>query len=321
MRRSTRSASGSGRSDCHGYGGARAARDRTVAGAHRCAAYTARVRAVRRLLDVVRRELDALDARLEIGGAEPRDPTLVWCDLDADVRLVARFAEPPDHREDAVHRLRTIAEAFAQTVQESIDTVTREVAVKRPAARRALADALSVLADHARAVVALVIDVHAPVIWGSSDYGLQLADVDEALQLAEDHARARAAGLDPGTPAAAVLEQPDDRALARSVARLRARWSDNPAAARRDLVTARAIAWCRKSDRADVLHIAPDHGVLVRGFAGIYRLVLAFDGPFSELIAEPITRRALPVIERLVSELPPHDPTPEAARVVPLRRE
>lgn len=271
------------------------------------------------MLDVVRRELQAADARIEVGG-EPTDaPDLIWVQLATGVRLVARFSPPPADRDDATRRLGAVSEAFAQTVHESVEAVTSDVAVRRPAVRRNLTDALAVLTEGAHAVLCVVIDERSPVIWGRSDASLTLEDVEEALALAQDHAVAKAAGIDPGTPAPATLETAEDRALVRSVARLRARWSDNPAAARRDLLAARALTWAREEAESDDHRMESELGVLVRRFAGIYRLVLVFDGPYSELVADPITRRALPVIERLVSELPPLDPTPEGARVVPIR--
>ena len=281
--------------------------------------YAAGVRAVRQLLDVVRRELKAIDAYIQLGGGELVDPKRVACELDAGIRLVARFETPPGDPEDARRRLQTVAEAFAQTVQESIDRVTSDVAVKRPALRRTLADALAALAEGSRATLALVIDTQSPVVWATSDSALEVGDIETAETLADDHARVTRLGLDPAVAGSDALEQTEDRELARSVARLRARFSDNPAAARRDVLAARAIAWARASAPPDATRHDPDLGVLYRRFSGIYRLVLAFDGPFSELVAEPITRRALPVIERLVAELPPLDPTPEGARVVPLR--
>ncbi len=64
-----------------------------------------------------------------------------------------------------------------------------------------------------------------------------------------------------------------------------------------------------------------DLGVLVRSFASIYLLVLAFDGTFDELRAERAVEDALPRIERLVLALPPLDPKPAPiAGVISLRR-
>ena len=63
-----------------------------------------------------------------------------------------------------------------------------------------------------------------------------------------------------------------------------------------------------------------DLGWLARDFAGIYHVILVYDGPFSELAAAGVMRRALPTIEKLVLALPPIDPSPKGARVLPFRR-
>ena len=274
---------------------------------------------MRQLLDVVRRELSAEDAYIQIGGSAVTDPSLVAHALDTDVRLVARFALPPPDLELARRRLANVADAFAETVNAAIERTTQDVVVAHPAARRALTDALSVLAAGARAVVAVVVDVRSPVMWGCSDAELGIADVELAEQLAEDYVRAQDAGLDPRHPNPDAQAQGGDAALAASFARLRARYGEDPAGARRDLLAARALAWARTSDRTTDSRHEADLGVHVRPFSGIYRLVLAFDGPFSELVAEPITRRALPVVARLVASLPPADPTPKGASVMQLR--
>jgi hypothetical protein len=58
----------------------------------------------------------------------------------------------------------------------------------------------------------------------------------------------------------------------------------------------------------------------IRAFAGIYRVILVYEGPFSELHAEGALVRALPVITRLVTALPPRDPVSGGAKVAVLRR-
>jgi hypothetical protein len=64
-----------------------------------------------------------------------------------------------------------------------------------------------------------------------------------------------------------------------------------------------------------------DLGIVVRSFASIYLLVLAFDGAFDELRAERAIEDALPRVERLVLALPPLDPKPAPiAGVIALRR-
>ena len=81
-----------------------------------------------------------------------------------------------------------------------------------------------------------------------------------------------------------------------------------------------AIARARESD-ASTVRDESGGGHLARSFSAIYRIVLVFDGDFSELHAEAALLRALPAIERLVGDLPPVDPTPKGARVLTLRRD
>jgi hypothetical protein len=64
-------------------------------------------------------------------------------------------------------------------------------------------------------------------------------------------------------------------------------------------------------------------GFLAREFAGIYALLIAFDGPFVGLHAEGALVHAVPRIERLVLSLPPTPPPTggaeaKAGRVVSL---
>lgn len=59
---------------------------------------------------------------------------------------------------------------------------------------------------------------------------------------------------------------------------------------------------------------------IARRFAGIYELVLVFEGAYSELHAEAAIVRGLPWIERLVTSLPPRDPAGKGAKVAVLRR-
>ena len=56
-----------------------------------------------------------------------------------------------------------------------------------------------------------------------------------------------------------------------------------------------------------------------KGLLGLYVVALVFTRPFSPLRVEGVLRRALPIIERNVTELPPLDPEPMEGRVVPMR--
>jgi hypothetical protein len=67
-------------------------------------------------------------------------------------------------------------------------------------------------------------------------------------------------------------------------------------------------------------HVEDGFAYLARSFAGIYVLVLVFDGAFDELRAERALALSLPTIERLVTALPPLDPTPLAGAVAIRRR-
>ena len=60
---------------------------------------------------------------------------------------------------------------------------------------------------------------------------------------------------------------------------------------------------------------------ITHSFAGIYLLVVVFDGGFDELRAERAILEALPRVERLVLALPPLDPSPSTgAGVIAMRR-
>ncbi len=89
----------------------------------------------------------------------------------------------------------------------------------------------------------------------------------------------------------------------------------------RHLSSRRAIAAVRALPELETLHRGghvqkssseADFGYMARSFAGIYVLVLIFDGPFEELRAKRAMMHALPTIERLVLALPPLDPSPMA---------
>jgi len=54
-------------------------------------------------------------------------------------------------------------------------------------------------------------------------------------------------------------------------------------------------------------------GCIARSFAGIYVVILVFDGAYDEIKAKHALARALPVIETLVLALPPRDPSPSTS--------
>jgi len=290
---------------------------------------------IERWLELVRRQLEADDARVEIGGKDPSDPRHVFCTLAGGSRLVACFREAPPDRADVQRRLEALAEAFespGERLREERPVATRSMLTRR------LDDELVALADAAAALATLVVDDKSPVLWGTSlpRHGSEDVDADIALGRTIEHAsRARgcatplsdappatAVGLlrQAGAPAAGLrrlegrLEALTDATGAVDLGSWKAYWS-----------VARALGEIRspgafESDSATQAAHRDGFGYLARPFAAIYRLVIVFEGEFSELHAEGRLIRALPAIERLVLALPPVDPPRGAGRVIPLRR-
>lgn len=287
------------------------------------------MQALLRFLEYVRRELGADDVRGEIGGREPGEDA-VWGTMPGGIRVVAVFDAPPADIDDKRAKLRQLVESFASLGAR--DEVAASAPPQRVGVGHDLDEALETLAHRARALAALVIDDSSPVIWGSSLVPHGPEDVEEAIWVARVAKAIEALGLEPaqivakeGEALRAALGGAGDAlALARDVERLRdlgARVID-----RAHLAAMRAIAKVRASEgsvpTAEIERAARAAGehLIVREFATIYRLVLPFDGPFSELHAEAALIHALPVIERLVTSLPPRDPVSGGAKVAVLRR-
>lgn len=288
-----------------------------------------RVASLLRLLELVRRELPADDARIELGGAAPDDEKTICCELPDGFRLVALFSEAPADRDKRKERLETFAHSFAGSLTPDFEAPGD----RHELASRRLDDELDALADRAGAVRAVVIDTQSPIIWGTSGTRRHEDDVEMALHTARAAAQAKGAGVDlaglleSDDPMALMAERGVDRSvshfLSQDVERIRKESRRSGAAWRHHLLTAQAIAAVRGESEVpqDLLLRDADFGLIVRAFASIYRLLLVFDGPFSELHAEAATLRALPVIERLVLALPPIDPGPRGgARVIDLRK-
>ncbi|MGK3987521.1 hypothetical protein WME99_31060 [Sorangium sp. So ce136] len=289
--------------------------------------------ALLRFLDLVQRELSADDALIEIGGRPPVDPRAVWCALPNGSRLVARFAEPPGEPARVATQLDELAASFSGLSSEAAD--------QRPAhgggSTHRLDDELEGLASRAGALGAIVVDDTSPVIWGTSEPRRDEVDVDYAVllaQWADDVERVGVNLIDLLDLDDAALEQtlattslgPGEReTIAGHLQKIRERGSRSPTAWRRQVAIARAIDRVRgpaASEAAAHGRFVSQHeqvGVYARAFANIYRLVLAYPGPFSELQAEGAVQHALPQIERLVLALPPIDPRP-GAKVVRLPR-
>ena len=284
--------------------------------------YSPLVQPVHRFLALVVRELEASDARVELGGHP--DANAIWAPLDGDFRVVALFDAPPLDPDSKRAALATLAASFSGIVAGDALPVGKEA--REPVART-LEDTLDLLVHRARAESAWVIDESSPEIWGSSEPGRPALDVDDAIFLAKlalvlDGLGIALDGPEPIDPALVrarasekAMSPADTTALLRDVER----FETLPHGTRepRTLRAMRALANAREHDAAT--------GSIVRTFATIYRLVLVFAGGISELHADSALIRALPVIERLVTSLPPRKPTgsgPEiaGAKVAVLRR-
>lgn len=284
-----------------------------------------------RFLELVRRELDADDARIEIGGREPspEDQTLLTVPLADSQRLVVSWeqAPSPEHRANARDRLSALIESFAPSVSRDSIALAPHI-VSSKVSTSALDEALGLLARRARAEEAIVIDHASPEVWGSSEVPRDAMTVDDAVQLSRTASALASIGESLSDLVALDDDTVRERLKARGVESLAAHtharsvsWARTLGSRASDSIrlrVARAIAATRAME-----HGAPppeDLWMLVRPFAHIYRLVLLFDGPPSALHVEAALLKMLPHIERLVLSLPPRDPITRGAKVTPLRR-
>lgn len=238
-----------------------------------------------RFLEVASRHVGAATAHLQLGGEPDPDPARVSLDLEGAWRLVVRFEAPPADAELVRGRLEDLMESFPG-IQAHADGVQSPVPTLAHEKRQALGEALETLAAITKATRAVVIDDDSPVIWGTSKPSVDLTDVRSARLI-----------VGPNAPEAV---SDDDR------------------------VAARAIALALDDPGLEGLSLVEDDfAVISKRFAGVYHLVMAFDGPVNEVVAEGTAIRALPVIERLTLAIPPLDPGPAVSgegRVIPLRR-
>ena len=274
------------------------------------------------MLELVRRELSAKDARVEIGGREPDDPAIVWTTFpEQGWRVVAMFDAPPDDPDGVREHLDSLVGAFGQTAARSMS--------ERPppspgSVAHVLDDELAALAVRAGGRDAVIVDQSSPIVWASSELNrTEDESVDFLRETAADEARVRKAGVD----FAEVLCRTTDEAtrylreremndtaaedVLRAARRIRDVAPERDAGAWRDhLLVARAVT-AVVSVRTDEHRLAAQEegfGYLARALADIYRVIVVFDGPFSELHAEAAIVHAYHYLERLLSALPPRDP-------------
>lgn len=281
-----------------------------------------------RLLELIRRELGAKDARAELGGDEPDDDRLVWCKLPGSWRMVAVFDEIPEDRDVLTERLKGLVHSFEGTTGN-----TEPPPVVVSPATRSLDDALEALAARSSAVRALVVDDSSPMLWGTSESRRSWDDVRVAERIAEALGHLEEAGVDADelldVEPDAARSLLDERGVATEAASVlamqveRFRELNRGATAwRHHLLAVRAVAEVRAAvERSDarpgrLMLRNDDFGYLARQFADIYYIVLVFNGTYSELGAEGAMMKALPAVESLVLAIPPVEPPPRGGRVL-----
>lgn len=244
-----------------------------------------------RFLALVRRELGAEEARvLEPDDSPAEDACTLYGRLPDGRGVAARFAEPPTERDAKQRRLDMLASTFDTFVEEA--PPSRK---PRPPVSRSLHDELVALCERAAAVNAIVIDAHSPVVWAAAHPEGVVAQppLASSPRVAESPANEDGGG----EPRMATLSR---RAVheARALPEL--------AALRRGKHVRHVV---RTGETPSISH----------SFAGIYLLLVVFDGAFDELRAERAILEALPRVEQLVLALPPLNPSPGAG-VIALRR-
>lgn len=207
--------------------------------------------------------------------------------------------------------------------------------VHQRAAQAQLHYALKVLAERSGALAAAVVDVDSPMVWARSDLapGLDALDADALTAWASVAGASADAGVDLGATLAEGGDVAAGELATHGASELFAALVDvHPGAARWG-----ASAWQRWLRVARAIHLAREHfdrregsepfgpeasgellGWSSQPVAGIYRVLLVYAGPPSELASTGVLRRALPVLERLITSLPPLDPRPQSGRLVQL---
>jgi hypothetical protein len=271
---------------------------------------------VERLLQVVRRELAADDARVEIGGRDPDDPRQVWCRTAEGWRVVALFDESPEEPGRVREKLEALVDAFREMMRSRM---------QRPHGglppQRALDDEIGALCERTGAVHGMLIDDSSPIVWGSAD--LQRSDEEDVDVLLADAAlaeRVRKEGLEPADllvrSAPEAVRWLSDQGLERRaidplVREARQRAAQNESRDRdgwtRHFRMAEALAQVRAGESPPDGR-QQDRTLFVRKLEGIYQLLLVFEAAFSELHVEAAVMHVVPKLERLLRALPPVDP-------------
>jgi hypothetical protein len=258
-------------------------------------------------MGLVRRELGADEVRvLDRPSPAVTAQNVLEATLPDGRRLVVAFAAPPPAKEALTRRLEMLVSTFGQSLEDG--------AAARPASQgsivQSLRDQLRVIAARTGGANAVVIDATSPVIWGSAMTGhpvepqrrnVELVDVSRHQVVSSGGA----AGVD-RRPADTPRDPPIETLTNKAIRGVRA------LSALSEIPKGRHLAHDFRE---------ADFACAVRSFAGIYVLIIVFDGPFDELRVERVIAETLPRVERLVLALPPLDPGPTPNEgVVSLRR-
>lgn len=277
-----------------------------------------------RFSELVRRELGATHV-VVAAVDEPEGRDALVATLSDGRRVEARFESPVADSDSLTRRLEILVRAFESVLLED-DPAPK----KRAPVGVSLHDELRALAMRSSAVDALVIDAHSPVVWASALKGTTTEIEPETPPLPEEARAMLRLVRDSHRGALTALGKNDPQTFSVVTPDLDSPWEPGPAAneTRAELGT-RAIDEVRRLPQTATLHRGghlahtlrgETFGYVARGFAGIYVLVVVFDGPLDEIRVERALRDALPRIERLVLALPPLDPDPVPAGAVAIRR-
>jgi hypothetical protein len=133
-----------------------------------------------RFLEIVVRELDAADARVELGGRDPTDPRLVYRLAPNGSRVVAAFDAAPDQPVLVENRLDALIASFFSTTESALQGLPSRT--PPDIAGRRLDDELTRLSERAAAQGAVVFDLASPVLWGASH--TNLPEIDRLMETA-----------------------------------------------------------------------------------------------------------------------------------------
>jgi hypothetical protein len=292
-----------------------------------------------RLLGLVLRELGAQDAKiLPGGGPVPSADNVIALALDNGSTLLAIFSEAPSNREVLERKLALIGRTFVQSAQ------TEDPPAVAP---RSLREELRALATRAIALDALVIDAQSPVVWGSARASHAVRRTEALRELRDmsspvlsrraaeqdwdrDDDSGSLAGKDDESLAETSsgevtgIDSPSVDAPSADAPSVDAPSVDTPsvengASSLAVLLELRALPELQLIRAGkSFTKIEPDR-YAIHSF-GIYLLVLLYDAPFDELRTRRAIAESITWIERLVFALPPHDPEPEPANVISMRK-